>query len=931
MKIVWASNHHGQPTGYGVHCNHVVPHIQNNSHHEMIEFAFSGIQRLRPYEWKGVKVYGATPFGGSFGIADWGVVQALENPDVWMLHFDAWAEGERIRKTGVKYAVYPPIDHDPLAPVWEAALKGAVDIVPHCKFGARVALEGLGITAPISEDIPNGVDVNVFKPMGVVRSDVFGQTTAEDGFVVGIFKNNQGTRAKYDVVLEGCKMFLDSAGDESIRFYIHASTVGHQAPDLADLIRSYGLVDNVFLIAPLRYRYGLPEEEVSQLYNACDVVLNCVAGEGWGLPIIEAFACGKPVIGAAFSSMPELIAGVEGEIEKRVWDSGECIDAERGWLVPTLGNERTLGKRSQRRIFRPEDVAAALMDAYEHPEKRAEKGEKAREWVQQLDWPLVGDRWIKYLDGLEDRIVTKPYSWVKRETEPVGNNKTACVVFSFNRPDYLVQTLDPLSKNTRADECDWFFYQDGWKNDPAYPYASDSAEQVNRDLVQQCYEILAEFPFQHKEIIANETNVCIGRQLQAAKARLFKDYDHVIFFDDDHVVSRDYIDILLKMHEQYPGAVVGAQASEEKNIPADATLDEVGVTLQQDLGLVGPPRPGRWRWLGYLLPKAIHEKTVEEMDEYMELIGPSYRNIPHHLVRKKYGVQVTGFDGVMDSILEKHGVRRIATVIPRGRYIGEKGLFGRPDLYEAMGFPRYSRYEFDESEAAEFTVRSGCEDDKATIPKRRLFSWILDQHCGDDMAVLEIGRMRDISPEGEAGDGWSTLEFARSPKVASLYSVDNDPETLEVCARFPELSDVIYADSVANIDPPIEGLIDLLYLDAENDAEATVRHYDSIKGRLAPDVLIVIDDVTSPLGVKGDLVIPLLESEGYQITHLSPMALAKKPKPAGGGPVFTLAGVEAIAPLGPRRHSDAGCWETPTTGVGWDADGLRFRHQTAVV
>lgn len=703
MKIVWVANYHLQPTGYGTICRHVAPHVQNNSKHEVIEFAISGLSRVMPHDWKGVKVYGCTGYGGKFGLSDWPTVNALEKPDVWLLNFDAWAGGANIVKTGIKYAIYPPIDHDPLPPVWLDSLKGAYEIVPYCEFGKRVMEEGLGKAYPIMEPIYHGVDTSVFQPMEVVKEEVFGRETPQNAFVVGIFKNNQGTRSKYETQIEGFRMFLDSVGDDSPKLYLHTNKTGHQAFNIAGLVRRFNLSGNVYLVSPQRYQYGLTDAELATTYNACDVILNAVAGEGFGLPVIEAFACGKPVITTAFSSMPELLSGVEGEAVKTNWDQGECIETERGWLVPTSGTELTLGKQSTRRVFRAEDVAAALVAAYENPEKCREMGKRANEWVQQYDWKKIGDKWIGYLDALEEKILPRKYSWKPIKTKPVGKNKTACVVFSFNRPDYLVKTLDALSKNTKADKCDWYFYQDGWKNDPRYPYLSDEDEVKCHKLVQQCVEILENFPFRHKEIVAKEYNVCIGRQLQEAKARLFKKYDNVIFFDDDHVVSPDYIDILLKMHEQFPAAIVGAQATEAHNIPKDAALDEVAVTTEQTKD--GIVRYGRWRWLGYLVPRVAHETTVKEMDEYMEFIGSSYRNIPHEAVKAKYGVIVTGFDGLMDKFCDQHEIRRIATVIPRGKYIGETGLFGNREAFKAMGFAHNLRYEFDESEVKKFRIR----------------------------------------------------------------------------------------------------------------------------------------------------------------------------------------------------------------------------------
>jgi len=291
--------------------------------------------------------------------------------------------------------------------------------------------------------------------------------------------------------------------------------------------------------------------------------------------------------------------------------------------------------------------------------------------------------------------------------------RTAVVVFSFNRPDYLVQTLDSLAKNTKADECDFYFYQDGWKNTEPYPYCTDEQEAIVGEQVQRCVEIISGFPFKHKEIVTREDNVCIGQQCQIAKKRLFEKYDKVIFFDDDHIVSKDYIDILLKLHEQYPDAIVGAQATERRNIPANARLDHVGVVTECMGDAIA--FPGRWRWLGYLMPKEVHEATVDDMDEYLEFIGPSYRNIPNNAVKAKYGVVVTGFDGVLDKLCNDKEIRRVATVIPRARYIGKQGTFGTFEAFRLMGFPEYNRYEFDETgvdtfrdyaEAAETSVEA---------------------------------------------------------------------------------------------------------------------------------------------------------------------------------------------------------------------------------
>jgi hypothetical protein len=59
---------------------------------------------------------------------------------------------------------------------------------------------------------------------------------------------------------------------------------------------------------------------MADLYRASDVLLAPSRGEGFGIPVIEAQACGRPVIVSDFSAQPELVGDgwlVDGEPE---WD-----------------------------------------------------------------------------------------------------------------------------------------------------------------------------------------------------------------------------------------------------------------------------------------------------------------------------------------------------------------------------------------------------------------------------------------------------------------------------------------------------------------------------------------------------------------------------------------------------------------------------------
>jgi glycosyltransferase involved in cell wall biosynthesis len=52
---------------------------------------------------------------------------------------------------------------------------------------------------------------------------------------------------------------------------------------------------------------GVPDYVMARIYSRTDVLLSATAGEGFGLPVLEAQACGTPVIVSDFSAQPELV------------------------------------------------------------------------------------------------------------------------------------------------------------------------------------------------------------------------------------------------------------------------------------------------------------------------------------------------------------------------------------------------------------------------------------------------------------------------------------------------------------------------------------------------------------------------------------------------------------------------------------------------
>jgi glycosyltransferase involved in cell wall biosynthesis/tetratricopeptide (TPR) repeat protein len=82
----------------------------------------------------------------------------------------------------------------------------------------------------------------------------------------------------------------------------------------------------------------LPPESIPGLYTACDCLVHPYRGEGFGLPVLEAMACGLPVIvtagGATDDFAPEQIAFRVPSIRKEIGSSISGMPLVRsGWLL----------------------------------------------------------------------------------------------------------------------------------------------------------------------------------------------------------------------------------------------------------------------------------------------------------------------------------------------------------------------------------------------------------------------------------------------------------------------------------------------------------------------------------------------------------------------------------------------------------------------
>jgi glycosyltransferase involved in cell wall biosynthesis len=139
----------------------------------------------------------------------------------------------------------------------------------------------------------------------------------------------------------------------------HASLVrvGPITPAQRALATSNGVSRRTFVPG------ALGDEQLALLNAACDVLAQPSLAEGFGIPVIEAMACGLPVVVSDGGALPEVVAGAGvvvalGEDFPRRFGLGLVEAFERGPELRSAGIERA-------RAFAPEAVLPTLLEAYE--------------------------------------------------------------------------------------------------------------------------------------------------------------------------------------------------------------------------------------------------------------------------------------------------------------------------------------------------------------------------------------------------------------------------------------------------------------------------------------------------------------------------------------------------------------------------------------
>jgi len=277
-----------------------------------------------------------------------------------------------------------PIDHTPPSDRVIRMAKQTDILVSYSRWGQQqLVAEGLQ-----ARHIPIGVDTSVFVPQGKQESRAQ-LGWQQDAFVMTMVSSNVSwpSRKGYPEAMQILNTLLHRDNIPDLYLYCHCDHEFTRGVSLSTIAKTLGIESRVILADRAQHEQGYSAEHMAKIYSASDLLLMPTRGEGFGVPVTEAQACGLPVLATRVSSMPELVY------------NGQCVPYDQmvwgklmGWYaVPSVSG-----------------FVAAIEQEYDarHSETAECLAQTATNIIRNhFDWSVIWQRdWLPLLTKIEAEL-----------------------------------------------------------------------------------------------------------------------------------------------------------------------------------------------------------------------------------------------------------------------------------------------------------------------------------------------------------------------------------------------------------------------------------------------------------------------------------------------------------------------------------------------
>lgn len=437
-RILFCSEATFLNTGYATYTREILNYLHGTGKYELAEMASYGERndpRAANIPWK---FYGVMPNAQS---SDQEKTQYQQQPtaqfgelifehvcldfmpdivcdirDFWMLDF---AERSPFRPY-FKWCIMPTVDAMPQARQWVATYQSADACLTYSEFAGELLMQQSGGKINYLGTSPPSAHP-AYQPIDNKDNLRLSFNINPSTKIVGTVMRNQ-RRKLYPDLFNAFRLLLDKVEDpHNYLLYCHTS-YPDLGWDIPELLQQYKLSSKVLFTyvcndtrkpfpsffkgavmqSPFSNKFsatlsnvknGLAYEDLAKIINLFDIYVQYANCEGFGLPQVEAAACGIPIMSTDYSAMESVIKNLNG--------------------IPI--KPKALYKELETGCFRavPDNELAAekLKEFFSQPEsiRRRHGFDTRNAFLEYYQWDKSGKKWEEYFDSVD--IIPDELGW----------------------------------------------------------------------------------------------------------------------------------------------------------------------------------------------------------------------------------------------------------------------------------------------------------------------------------------------------------------------------------------------------------------------------------------------------------------------------------------------------------------------------------------
>jgi glycosyltransferase involved in cell wall biosynthesis len=362
------------------------------------------------------------------------ILQDLQ-PDIILLIGDVWdfyplrrvISEYKDRKLNALLIGWITVDGECLHSSWAELFQSMDGVATFSYFGQKEIELNSKVYAEV---IYPGVDHEVFFPREIQLASKAGLAfDPKKNFVILSIAQNTD-RKNIPLLLETFSEFCRERKDAFL--FLGTDPHDSQGFDLWDMLKYLNLGKQIAVAKDIHPIDGVTDKKLAFIYNLATILTSSSIGEGFCLPIIEAMACGVPVVATDYTTPTELLAQDRGRLIK--------VGA---FLRGAFGIRRAIASK--------EDFLKHLDSLYKDWQgtKTLLKGYKDRgiDFAKGLTWDKTAEQLNLLFDKTEEKA-GKSRVWVKKNVL-VKDVKLLMVIPSWGKNCGIAEYTKTLVENLR--------------------------------------------------------------------------------------------------------------------------------------------------------------------------------------------------------------------------------------------------------------------------------------------------------------------------------------------------------------------------------------------------------------------------------------------------------------------------------------------------